>query len=162
MAGHLRGAGGGSVKPVNGRHDSDCVAAVLASVLELPLEDVPTFWDGKGAIGQYEKTRRWLAARGFHWYYSTYGGNDCPLLRDFVKEKHERGSSFPPRGYWIGQISSVDRLRDHDPTHVVVMQGRRLVYNPGGTVEEALSGPWFLIGYYLMVPLDPSASSEAG
>lgn len=99
--------------------------------------------------------RRWCANRGYHVYYSTFGGNDCPRLKDFVAAT-DPDSSFPPRGYWLAQISSVDRLRDHDPNHIVVTHGRRLVFNPGGSVKEALDGPWFLIGYYLLVPLDPA------
>jgi hypothetical protein len=144
------------VKIAQPRHDSDCVAAALASLLELPIEDVPDFWSSKSGVGQYERVRRWLAARGFHWYFSLYGGDNCPALVDFVASKREQGSTFPPRGYWIGQISSVDRLRDSDPNHVVVMRDRRLVYNPGGTVKQALDRRWFLIGYYLLVPLDPA------
>jgi hypothetical protein len=149
------------VKIAQPRHDSDCVAATLASVLELPIEDVPDFWPKKsGAVRQYENVRRWLAGRGYHWYFSTYGGDNCPALVDFVNEKREVGSSFPPRGYWFAQISSIDRLRDSDPNHVVVMRDRRLVYNPGGTVKQALADRrWFIIGYYLLVPLDPAQTA---
>lgn len=145
------------MKPVEPRHDADCAASALASILELPIGEVPDFWRPKSGVAQYEAQRRWLLGRGFHWYYSTYGGTDCPRLRDFAVEKASAGSSFPPRGFWVGQISSVDRLRDGDPNHVVVMRGRKLVFNPGGTVREALDGPFFLIGYYLLVPLDPAA-----
>lgn len=147
------------MKPVEMRHDSDCAAACLAALFELPIDDMPTFWVGdveRPAAAQYHRIRRWCAARGFHWYYSTCGGDDCPRLKDFVNEKGDPASSFPPRGYWTAQISSVDRLRDGDPNHVVVMKGRRLVFNPGGSLKQALEGPWFLIGYYLLVPLDPT------
>lgn len=144
------------MKPVEQRHDSDCVAACLAALFELPIDGMPSFWvEGASAGAQYRRVRRWCAARGFHWYFSTYGGNDCPRLKDFVAQQ-DPDSSFPPRGYWIAQISSVDRLRDGDPNHAVVMKGRHLVFNPGGPVKEAIDGPWFLIGYYLLTPLDPS------
>jgi hypothetical protein len=83
-------------------------------------------------------------------------------LRDFVVEKNDDpANSFPPSGYWIAQISSVDRLRDNDPNHVVVMKGRRVVFNPGGSTKQALLGPWFLIGYYLLTPLDPTKLAAA-
>lgn len=150
------------MKPVEQRHDSDCVAACLAAIFELPIEEMPQLWVGEASRAgqQYRRVARWLAARGYHWYFSNYGGNDCPLLRNFVTEKiTDPANSFPPRGYWIAQISSVDRLRDGDPNHVVVMHGRRLVFNPGGPIKEALAGPWFLIGYYLLTPLDPSKLS---
>lgn len=145
------------MKPVEMRHDCDCTASVLAALFELPIEEMPDFWKARGSF--YKRVNAWLETRGFHWYYSTFGGTDCPLLRDFVKQKTEPGSSFPPRGFWVAQISSVDRLRDSDPSHAVVMKGRRLVFNPGGSVKQALEGPWFLIGYYLLQPLDPARLS---
>lgn len=145
------------MKPVEMRHDSDCTACALAALLEVPIEEMPDFWKAKDVSTFCAQIERWLRPRGYHWYYSTYGGTNCPFLRDFAKEKRDSPTnSFPPRGYWIGRISSVDRLRDNDPCHVVVMKDHRPVFNPGGTVKEALDGPWFLIGYYLLVPLDPS------
>lgn len=148
------------MKPVEPRHDSDCVAAALAAIFELPIEKVPDFWTGgETRRNQSERVRRWLAARGYHHYYSDYGGDDCPRLKAFVAEKREPGCTFPPRGYWLAVISSVDRLRDGEPNHVVVMRDHRLVFNPSGTVKEALDGPWFLLGYYLLVPLDPAVKA---
>lgn len=145
------------MKPVAPRHDADCVASCLAAIFDLPIADVPDFWREQGsAVSSYERTRRWCASRGYHLYYSTFRGDDCPRLKDFVRSKRDPGSSFPPRGYWLAQISSVDRLRDRDPNHLVVMRDRRLVFNPGGDVKQAIDGPWFLIGYYLLVPLDPA------
>jgi len=144
------------------RHESDCTAAVLASLFEIPIAEMPDFWKARGSeTGFYARVNGWLATRGYHWYYSIYGGTDCPLLRDFVKQKTAANSSFPPRGYWVAQISSVDRLRDDEPSHAVVMKGRRLVFNPGGSAKQALEGPWFLIGYYLLQPLDPARLSLA-
>jgi hypothetical protein len=150
------------LKPVTMRHDSDCTASVLAALFELPIETMPDFWTGaKTAVGMYDRVRRWCAARGFHWHYSTYGGSNCPRLSEFVKAKPDASSSFPPHGYWVAQISSVDRLRDNDPNHAVVMKGHRLVFNPGGNLKQALHESWFLIGYYLLVPLDPSKVAAA-
>lgn len=140
------------------RHDCDCTASVLAALFEIPIEEMPDFWKAPDFAKFVGRVSHWVADRGYHWYYSDFGGNDCPLLRDFAKEKTPSPTcTFPPRGYWIAQISSVDRLRDGDPNHVVVMHGRRCVFNPGGSVRQALDGPWFLIGYYLLVPLDPAA-----
>lgn len=136
------------------------MAAALAAIFELPIDQVPDFWNHTATSrSQSERVRRWLAGRGYHHYYSDFGGSDCPRLKAFVSAKREPGCTFPPRGYWIAVISSVDRLRDHDPNHVVVMRDRQPVFNPGGTVKEALDGPWFLIGYYLLVPLDPAVKT---
>lgn len=137
------------------RHDSDCVAAALATILELPIEEVPDFWPGKKkAATQYEHVRRWLSERGFHYYFS-----ECHA-RQFAEFQRGRtwgnGVSWPPRGYWIGQINLVDRIIDGEPNHVVVMNGYRCVYNPSGTLKQTKENDVFLIGYYLLVPLDPS------
>jgi hypothetical protein len=37
------------MKPVEMRHHSDCVAACLAALFELPIDDVPNFWVGEAA-----------------------------------------------------------------------------------------------------------------
>lgn len=142
------------MKPVEPRHNSDCVATVLAAVLELPIEDVPDFWrEGKTPAGwQYQAVRRWLAGQGYHWYYSECSPRH---LAAFLTEEVEPGCSWPPRGYWIGQISRVEWLRDNDPTHVVVMKNRRCVFNPSGPTRQVLEPDVWLIGYYLLVPLDP-------
>jgi hypothetical protein len=142
------------MKRANPRHDSDCVAAALASILELPIEDVPSFWDERQSVSdQYEKVRRWLSGRGLHYYY---GSCHARQFAEFQQRKWERGLSWPPRGYWIGQISRVDWLVDGDPNHVVVMRGHRCVYNPGGPLKGVKENDVFLIGYYLLVPLDPA------
>lgn len=141
--------------PAHPRHNSDCVASALASVLELPIEDVPDFWhEGKTQPGrQYREVSRWLADWGYHWYYAQCRPRH---LAAFPSEAFVPGSSWPPRGYWIGQISRVEWLVDDDPNHVVVMKNRRCVFNPSGTLRMVLAPDVWLIGYYLLVPLDPA------
>jgi hypothetical protein len=145
------------VKIAKPRHDHDCVASCYATILELPIEDVPDFWSDKvTAASQYDQERRWLAGRGFHLYFA-----ECHA-RQFAefqrKRTWEKAKSWPPRGYWIGQISRVDWIIDNEPNHVVVMKGYRCVHNPSGTLKQTKENDVFLIGYYLLVPLDPARS----
>lgn len=144
--------------PAHPRHKSDCMASVLASVLELPIEDVPDFWrEGKTRPGrQYREVRRWLAEWGYHWYYSECAPRQLLALRS---EKFGPSNTWPPRGYWIGQVARVEWLRDDDPNHVVVMKNRRCVFNPSGSLRGVLAPDVWLIGYYFLVPLDPAVAA---
>lgn len=134
------------------------MASALASILELPIEDVPDFWhEGKTRPGrQYQEVRRWLAEWGYHWYYAEVKPRH---LKAFPSEKMSPGCSWPPRGYWIGQVSRVESIVDGDPSHVVVMKNRRCVFNPSGSLREVLEPDVWLIGYYLLIPLDPAAAA---
>lgn len=49
--------------PARGRV-GDCMRACVASLLDLPYEEVPHFFDGEGAEHGYEALRAWLAVRG--------------------------------------------------------------------------------------------------
>lgn len=152
---------GRRMKIARPRHDSDCVAAVLASILETPIEEVPDFWKAankKDATSQYEATRKWLMTKGYHWYFATH---EAVQFAEFQTRKFERGVSWPPRGYWIARITRVEWLIDDMPGHVVVMKNFKCVYNPSGTVKEATENDVFLVGYYLLVPLDPAKDNNA-
>lgn len=123
------------------------------------MNDMPDFWrDGQRAKTQYELVRRWLFDQGFHWYYSEVSPRQMCAFRH---EKVERGCTWPPRGYWVGQIARVEWLRDDEPNHVVVMKDRRCVFNPSGTTRQVLEPDVWLIGYYLLVPLDPMEGCRA-
>lgn len=145
------------MKPVEPRHGSDCVAAALAAILELPISEVPDFWTEGSADTQHRRVRAWLAKRGFHWYFSTV---EPRQLRAFRTEKVEPGCTWPPRGYWLGQIARVEWLRDREPNHCVVMRDHRCVFNPSGKLSEVLEPDVWLIGYYLLVPLDPARIAD--
>lgn len=142
------------MKRVEPRHENDCAAASLAAILELPIEDVPDFWNqSKTATAQYKRIRSWLAGRGYHWYFSTIAPRQMCAFRT---EKIEQGCSWPPRGYWLGQIARVEWLRDNEPSHMVVMLDRRCVFSPNSTLAETREPDVWLTGYYLLVPLDPA------
>lgn len=146
------------MKPVQPRHGSDCVAASLAAILELPIEDVPDFWESSHSLVTWHRQiRDWLAGRGFHWFYSQ---TEPRQMRAFRTEKIEPGGTWPPRGYWLGQIARVEWLRDGDPNHCVVMKDRRCVFNPNGSLRQVLEPDVWLVGYYLLVPLDPARRAD--
>lgn len=138
------------------RHENDCVAAVIASLLELPINKIPDFWQhnkSDSAVRQYQAISRWLRGRGWHYYYSDIQPRQ---MSKFRTEKIGPGCSWPPRGYWIGRVARVEWLRDCEPSHVVVMKDRRCVYNPGAKYSnEVYEDDVWLVGYYLLVPLDP-------
>lgn len=136
------------------------MASVLASLLEFSIDDMPDFWhEGKTVPGrQVQEVRRWLLDQGYHRYY----GQCHPRhLSAFPSEKLSPSNSWPSRGYWIGQIARVEWLVDDDPNHVVVMKNRRCVFNPSGTLRAVLAPDVWLIGYYLLVPLDPMEGCRA-
>jgi hypothetical protein len=144
------------MKIVEPRYNSDCVAACLASLLELRIEEVPEFWKAatgdKPSTRQYEAIRKWLVTKGYHYYYSEHSPKQ---FAEFQSGKFERGVSWPPRGYWLARITRVEWLIDDMPGHVVIMKGFKCVYNPSGTIKETKENDVFLTGYYLLVPLDP-------
>lgn len=139
------------------RHINDCTGACIASILEFPIEKLPAFWEDslkkQSAVKQYEDIREWLAERGWHFYYSQCSAKQ---FANFQKGKWKIGDSWPPRGYWIGEIARVDWIIDNEPKHVVVMEGFKCLYNPGGTVKETKEDDVFLVGYYLLTPIDPA------
>ena len=141
--------------PVTPRHATDCAAAALAAILELPIEEMPDFWNKTSdGLSMFEAIRRWLAPRGYHWFYTT-----CePVQLETLKAMPRRlGLSWPPRGYWLAQIASVAALRDHEARHLVVMKDRRCVFNPNGKPADLLAADEWLVGFYLLVPLNPAA-----
>ncbi len=140
--------------PVKPRHDSDCTASCLAAILELPIEEMPDFWaKSTDGISQHEAVRRWLSARGWHWSYTKRQPIQLAALRQWGRPP---GRSWPPRGYWMAQMATVDGLRDDQPTHLVVMKDRRLAFDPSGQPKRLHEAHWWLIADYVLVPLDPA------
>jgi hypothetical protein len=137
------------------RHKNDCMAVSLASVLEIPIEEIPDFFEDKSydAALWYAAIQKWLKKRGYHLYYTT-----CRPIQfaQFQTEKSEPDESWPPHGYWFARIARVEWIVDNEIYHVCVMKNHRCVYNPGGTVKGTKDNDIFLLGYYLLVPIDPA------
>ncbi len=53
------------MKPVIQRGSNDCLAASIASLLEIPLELVPVFPGAKTAESQLSCTNKWLSKLGY-------------------------------------------------------------------------------------------------
>lgn len=106
----------------------NCFAACLASVLELPLEQVPNFMDE--GTGWYDRYNDWLAGRN---------------LRIFTY----RGDLKPPTGYAILGAGSPR----FNGMHAVVTHNGEIVWDPHPQSEMGV-GEW--IDWTLIIPLDPA------
>lgn len=117
--------------------DGDCFAACVASLLGLPLEEVPNYHGDDW----WERWQGWFGERGV-----------APVFLHV-----EPGWSWP--GYWIGNPRSPLGARHEDRDlvqHAVVMRGRELAHDPHprldflpacdpSTIDEAI----------VLAPLDP-------
>lgn len=109
------------------RSNGNCLAAALASILEISLEDVPEF-ENMSDGEWYPRLRKWLRLLGYHllcWEEEIYP----PTF--FIAH----GPS--PRGDW---------------EHSVVYKGRRMVHDPHPSREglEKITSVWALL------PIDPA------
>lgn len=123
----------------------NCFAACLASVLEIPLDQVPDV--GGGHYGEDEEARRrwaraffrrlndWLAPRGLAYFEIWPQGR---------LEETWAWECISPRLRWIG-LGMARGLE-----HAVVMIGDRLEHDP----HPARRGVDALVGIGLLVPLD--------
>lgn len=139
--------------PQKSRHESDCMAVCLASILEIPIEEIPDFFnDHKDAVSWYVGIQKWLNERGYHLFYAS-----CAPIQfaEFQKSKSEPDESWPPKGYWLGRIARVETIVENGVFHSVVMKDHRCVYSPNSTFKALKENDVFLLGYYLLVPLDP-------
>lgn len=126
------------MKPVNQTIFKDeqgrgnCLQACIASLLELPLEDVPHF-----------------TAMGEEWWFN---------MRDWFAERNlnvEWAATIVPFGAW--HIASVVSPRfDDGTTHAVICNpDGEIVHDPHPDVDDPSinSDP---IGYYWLYPIDPA------
>lgn len=108
----------------------DCWRACLASILEVPITDVPDFVNEHG--GRYvTETRNWLEAFGLWLVEVRYHGN------------------FP--GY---MIASGPSPRHRDVHHAVVWKGRTMAHDPHPSRDGIWGDPQ---EYSMIVPLNAAA-----
>jgi hypothetical protein len=116
----------------------DCVRACIASLLELPAEDVPHFYhdDCDGETGN-ARISEWLAGRGLVPFWSAFPGSD-PL--DAVLQHM---NAINPNVHYMlyGNTGFGD--------HVVVCQGGKIVHDPAwvpdGLAAPNSSGLWVIL-----------------
>lgn len=122
----------------------NCLTACVASVLELPLGDVPHFV----VYGDW-----WARFVGFMREHRL-GVWDCPLIGGIEPrflQGDRPGRIVDPPGYWIAAVLSPRLVtsKGHPALHSVVMHGAKVVWDPHpqsdmghlGFVEAALLVP---------------------
>ena len=94
----------------------NCLQAVLASLLELPLEDVPHFVqqdvDSGGQLNWYDEMWKWLQARG-------WGLHGAEL--ETHRTEHLMVTGLSPRGNGIHHVVI---------HHVVIYRDREMAHDP--------------------------------
>lgn len=115
------------MKPVEQRGDSDCLVACLASILEVPYEEVPQ------EIAVFETQHNamvaFLKARGLLTWTTGLWGTDTPFLKWGSQQIEWH---FYPTGYWIAGVLS-PRIVDENGEpgeHAVVMRGSKIAFDP--------------------------------
>jgi hypothetical protein len=121
----------------SGHGNGNCTAACLASILEMPLEnvlDVSDLWfGGQWSLG-WEALQEWLGLVG---------------LRIF-QERVDGEPAWVPWGYWIATTQEGETL------HATVWHGNELVHDPfprDADGDEPKLGPLVAINY--LVVTDP-------
>lgn len=119
------------IVPLGGREEGDCWRACVASILDLPIRDVPNFSDMAPTYDEMiEKTRTWLAARGLTLFCTWISAN-----WELDKVLHEF-SSLENQGVPI--ILGGRCRADLNDNHAVVVMDGRIVHDPSGA---GISGP---------------------
>jgi hypothetical protein len=124
---------------------SDCFQACIASVLELPLDEVPRRTGLQSPDDYVDAIRGWLRPRGFS------------LMVFSLPAPTAIGAIHPfrlPEGYWIAGIDTAGALEDH----AIVMHGPDLAWDPlprPHAFEERVATPR-ITAIAAFVPLDPA------
>lgn len=129
------------MKPVMQTETGDsgnCFSACLASVLELPIEEVPNFFHGedKSPEAWWRRARAWLETQGF--------GIVCMTVDS---DHHDPLHWYHPDAYLIVAGKS-ERGRDH----AIVCRGGRMIHDP----HPSQTGIIRPESVDLLYPLDPS------
>ncbi len=107
--------------------NGNCMQASVASLLNLPLEEVPHFAEGGDAMTCWSKFEDFLEARGFY---------SMRLLGNHVPEVYYLASGRSSRGV----------------NHMVVMKEGRLIHDPHPS-REGVEKVDFI---YVLIPIDAS------
>jgi hypothetical protein len=142
----------GGVKPVmqsivgdgiDGRPMGDCIRACIASIFELPIEEVPHF--AESPRGWFRSLQDWLRPMGLVMEHDEHQPVDAPPSYHY--------------GWWM---ASVESENFEGGTHAVVMRG---LLNPGeGMAHEVAHDPsphprrtpYRFVGARYFVALDPA------
>lgn len=91
--------------------DGNCFSACIASILEMPLEDVPLFYNDEGINNWYDKFDNWCKENGY-WasYYSIEDMGD-----DWCPDDYSILSGQSPRGDWLHSVVAYGNEIVHDP-----------------------------------------------
>lgn len=114
----------------------DCVRACIASILELPAQDVPHFYyDGDGKEGM-KRAREWLNARSQSLFVTFYPGDtEVADLLNIVGEQN------PDTHYMLFGVA------EGEGNHCVVCQNNEIVWNPAWFGSK-INGPLSDIGVW--------------
>ena len=116
--------------PVRQKTPTDCLRASVASLLELPLEEVPPLPPFASFAKQLRRVSAFVESRGL-----AASVADPWRWRDYRSR-----NPFDP--YWLGMT----------PTHVLVMEGDTIAFDPAG---DRVTDPAEVIeGLFLLAPYD--------
>lgn len=111
------------MKPVNQLilHDpdneqyGDCFRAVIASLMEMPAEQVPHFIDGPAPVEWISKTNQWLASRGMAYLVIQTEVPWAELFPGVIGIYHEIGGPSPRKAGVYHSVVGLDGEVIHDP-----------------------------------------------
>lgn len=127
----------------DGRPYGDCIRACVASIFELPIEQVPHFAAAEGNAWP-RALARWL--KPFH----------LAADRDDYREQPSR--DWPRRmydGWWIASVVSENI---EGATHAVVMHEDKVVHDPSPFPRRT---PYVFVGATWFCALDPALIARA-
>lgn len=121
---------------------SDCLRASLASVLELPIDEVPHFLGNPDTARNWpDALQDWLAGRGLT-LYSVAPSSDLATTLAYMGQ------------HWGGEFYLLCGRSGEDYGHVVVGCGDAIVHDPDPAVprgSHGLTGPVPTCGRYVAV-----------